>query len=106
MEVTLKQAALVSVNDGTIIVKKNGKNYTYKNASVKSIVDGNITLEDYFWKPMVDYPYYYICASGKVCNTINDGTFADKDIISIGNCFRTEKEAEQYIDKFKEVFKR
>ncbi len=45
MEITLKQAALVSVNDGTIIVTKNKQNYTYKNASVKSIVNGNITIE-------------------------------------------------------------
>lgn len=45
MEVTLKQAALVSVNNGTIIVTKDKKNYTYNNASVKSVVDGNITIE-------------------------------------------------------------
>lgn len=199
MEVTLKQAALVSVNDGTIIVKKNGKNYTYNNASVKSVVNGNITieisnpykkgdylrvrvfgdewitlvykeynheknrlhffvssngdnyrhhdywlkdlayeneyiryatpteikefqdllhshgkhwndetlqLEDYFWKPRIGQPYYYIAASARVHNTINDGCPADKDMIAIGNCFQSEKEARQYLDKFKEVFKR
>lgn len=56
MEVTLKQAALVSVNDGTIIIKKN-------------------------------------------CT-------ADRAMIKLGNCFQTKKEAEKYLDKFKEVFKR
>lgn len=199
MEVTLKQASLVSVNDSTIIVKKDGMNYTYKNASVKSVVDGNIILEvnipykkgdylrvriygdvwvtlvykeydhnknklsffvsendgsyrhdsnwfrdltresedvryatpaeilelkvllhswgkywnvetleleNYFWKPRVGQAYYYVSASARVHNTINDGCPADKDIIAIGNCFKTEKEAEQYLDKFKEVFKR
>lgn len=199
MEVTLKQAALVSVNDGTIIVTKNKQNYTYKNASVKSVVNGNITievsnpykrgdylrvrifgdkwvtsvykeysheksklhffvssngsnyrhndswlrdlaydsedvryatpaeieefqdllhshgkhwnaktfqLEDYLWKPSMGQPYYYIAASARVRCTVNDGAPLDIDMIYIGNCFKTEKEAEQYLDKFKEVFKR
>ena len=199
MEVTLKQAALVSVNNGTIIVTKNKQNYTYKNASIKSVVNGNITievynpykagdylrvrvfdnvwitlvykeynheeiklhffassngdsyknndswfknlaydsediryatpaeieefhdllhangkhwnaetlqLEDYVWKPMVGYPYYYIAAAARIHCMINEDTPADKAIIGIGNCFQTEKEAEQYVDKFKKVFKR
>lgn len=199
MEVTLKKAALVSVNEGTIIVTKDKQNYTYKNASVKSVVNGNIILEvnipykkgdylrvrifddvwvtlvykeydsnkgiihffvssnsggcsynycwsrdlmreseyiryatpaeieefhdllhskgkhwndktfqleDYFWKPRIGQPYYYIAASARVHNTINDGCPADKDMIAIGNCFQSEREAEQYLDKFKKVFKR
>lgn len=199
MEVTLKQAALVSVNDGTIIVTKNKQNYTYKNASVKSVVDGNITieisnpyekgdylrvrifsdvwvtlvykeydsnkgrihffvssndggcsyncywsrdlmresediryatpaeieefhdllhsngkhwnaetfqLEDYFWKPGMKQLYYYITSSAEITNTTNDGCIIDKDMIDIGNCFQTATEAEKYLDKFKEVFKR
>ena len=199
MEVTLKQAAVVSVNDGTIIVKKNKQNYIYNNASIKSIVDGNITievsnpykvgdylririfgntwvtlvykeydphktslkffvssnngdyrydndwlrdlakdcediryatpaeieelhnllhengkhwneetlqLENYIWKPIIGQPYYYIAASAIVHCMINEGTPVDKAIIGIGNCFRTEKEAEQYVDKFKKAFKR
>lgn len=199
MEVTLKKAALVSVNEGTIIVKKNGKNYTYNNASVKSVVNGNIILEanipyktgdylrvrifgktwvtvvykeydskvgnvhffisgnglasrcgaswarsleyenedvryatpaeieefhdllhsngkhwndetfqleDYFWKPRLHQMYYYITASAKLSITTNDGRPTDKDMIAIGNCFQSEKEARQYLDKFKEVFKR
>jgi hypothetical protein len=199
MEVTLKKAALVSVNDGTIIVTKDKQNYTYKNASVKSVVDGNITikvsnpykkgdylririyndrwvtlvykgydsnqgnihffvsntdggytqdnywsrslvcnsediryatiaeilefndllhshgkhwntetfqLENYFWKPRIGFPYYYISSSAQIHDTTNDGCPADKDMIAIGNCFKTKKEAEQYLAKFKEVFKR
>ena len=199
MEVTLKQAALVSVNDGTIIVKKNGKNYTYKNASVKSVVNGNIILEvnipyekgdylrvrifgyiwvtliykeydsnkgrihffvssnddgctynynwsrdlmhesedvryatpaeieefndllhsngkhwnaetfqleGYFWKPRLHKQYYYITSCAEVAITANDGCSLDKKAITIGNCFQTKEEAEQYLDKFKEVFKR
>lgn len=199
IEVTLKQAALVSVNDGTIIIKKNGKNYTYNNASVKSVVGGNITieisnpykkgdylrvrifgdiwvtlvykkydpyksslhffvsensggyrhndnwlrdlisesedvryctpkeiidfhdflhsngkhwnaktlqLEDYFWKPRLKQMYYYITSSVEIAVTTNDGCIVDKDMIAIDNCFQTEKEAEPYLDKFKEIFKR
>lgn len=199
MEITLKKAALVSVNDGTIIVTKDKQNYTYKNASVKSVVDGNITieifnpykkgdylrvrifgdvwvtlvykeydsnkgkihffvssndggcsynynwsrdlmresediryatpaeieefhdllhskgkhwnaetfqLEDYFWKPRLHQIYYYITSSAKLNITTNDGCPTDKDMIAIGNCFQSEKEARQYLDKFKEVFKR
>lgn len=199
MEVTLKQAALVSVNDGTIIVTKNKQNYTYKNAYVKSVVDGNITieisnpyekgdylrvrifsdvwvtlvykeydsnkgrihffvsnndggcsyncywsrdlmresedvryatpveieefhdllhsngkhwnektfqLEDYIWEPRIGQPYYYISPYAKVHSITNVGCPTDKDMIAIGNCFQTEKEAELYLDKFKEVFKR
>lgn len=199
MEVTLKQAALVSVNDGIIIVKKDGMNYTYKNASVKSVVDGNIILEvnipykkgdylrvriygdvwvtlvykeydhnknklsffvsenvgsyrydsnwvrdliresedvryatpaeildfkvllhswgkhwnaetleleNYFWKPRVGQAYYYISGGAAIVPTTNDGGSIDRAMISIGNCFQSEKEAEPYLDKFKEVFKR
>lgn len=199
MEVTLKKAALVSVNDGTIIVTKDKQNYTYKNASVKSVVDGNITieisnpykkgdylrvrifgdvwvtlvykeydsnkgkihffvssndggcsynyywsrdlmresediryatpaeieefhdllhsngkhwnaetfqLEGYLWKPRLHQIYYYITSSAKLSITTNDGCPTDKDMIAIGNCFQSEKEARQYLDKFKEVFKR
>lgn len=199
MEVTLKQALLVSVNDGTIIVKKNGNNYTYNNASIKSVVNGNIILEvsnpykrgdylrvrifddvwvtlvykeydskrsnlhffvsdnnggyrqngswarnlfyesediryctpkeiidfqdllhshgkhwnaetfqleNHFWKPRIDQFYYYISAFGEIRETTNDGSPADINMIAIGNCFQTEKEAKQYLDKFKEVFKR
>lgn len=199
MEVTLKRAALVSVNEGTIIVTKDRQNYTYRNASVKSVVNGNITieisnpykkgdylrvrifgdvwvtlvykeydsdkrrihffvssnnggcsydsywsrdlmresediryatpaeieefhdllhsngkhwnaetfqLEDYFWKPRLHQMYYYITASAKLNITANDGCPTDKDMIAIGNCFQSEKEARPYLDKFKEVFKR
>ena len=199
MEVTLKKAALVSVNEGTIIVTKDKQNYTYKNASVKSVVNGNITieisnpyekgdylrvrifgdvwvtlvykeydsnkgrihffvssndggcsynyywsrdlmresediryatpaeieefhdllhskgkywndetfqLENYFWNPGTGQTYYYIGPSAKIYVTTNDNTDTDKDMIAIGNCFHTEKEAKQYLDKFKEVFKR
>lgn len=199
MEITLKQASLVSVNDGTIIVTKDKKNYTYKNASVKNVVNGNITievsnsykkgdylrvriysnvwvtlvykrydsnnrnihffisntdgsyihdnywsrdlmcnsedvrhatiaeilefndllhskgkhwntetfqLEDYFWKPRIGYPYYYISSFAQILDTTNDGSPADKDMIAIGNCFKTKEEAKQYLDKFKKVFKR
>lgn len=199
MEVTLKQALLVSVNDGTIIVTKDKKNYTYKNASVKSVVNGNITikvsnpykkgdylkvrifqnmwatlvykeydwdkgrvhffvsdnnnsyrhenywsrdlmhesediryatpaeieefhdllhsngkhwndktlqLEDYFWKPKLHQTYYYITSFADIITTTNDGCPADIAMIKVGNCFQTKKEAEYYLDKFKEVFKR
>lgn len=199
MEIVLKQAALVSINDGTIIVKKNGNNYTYNNASIKSVIDGNIILEvsnpykkgdylrvrifgdvwvtliyknydphksslhffvsensggyrhdgtwgrslehdsedvryatpaeilefkaflhskgkywnaetlqleDYFWKPKLHQMYYYVSGYAKIGLTANDGCPIDKDMIAIGNCFQTEKEAEPYLDKFKEVFKR
>lgn len=199
MEVTLKKAALVSVNEGTIIIKWSNKNHTFNNASVKSIVNGSITieisnpykkgdylrvriyddtwvtlvykeydsnnqsihffvssdngiyrhnnswfrnliresediryatpaeieefhdllhsngkhwndetfqLENYFWKPGIDQTYYYIAPSARVCVTTNDNTNTDKDIIAIGNCFQTEKEAEKYLDAFKKAFKR
>lgn len=199
MEVTLKKAALVSVDEGTIIVTKDRQNYTYKNASVKSVVDGNITieisnpykkgdylrvrifgdvwvtlvykeydsnkgrihffvssndggcsynyywsrdlmresediryaipaeilefnvllhsngkhwnaetfqLENYFWKPRLHQQYYYITSFAKVNLTTNENCPSDKEMIAIGNCFYTEKEAKQYLDKFKEVFKR
>lgn len=199
MEVTLKKAALVSVNEGTIIVTKDWQNYTYKNASVKSVVNGNITieisnpykkgdylkvrvfgdvwvtliykeydsnkgrihffvssndggciynynwsrdliresediryatpaeieefhdllhskgkhwndetfqLEDYFWKPKLHQTYYYITSFANIITTTNDNCYADIAMIKLGNCFKTKKEAEQYLDKFKEVFKR
>jgi len=51
------------------------------------------------WKPAIGEGYYYIGCDGFISVMKNDGTIFDKDIISMGNAYRTQEEAERARDK-------
>ena len=62
-------------------------------------------IVDYKWKPKEDEPYYYIDSFLDVCSSYWDVDSADNLAYSMGNCFKTEEEAQKYADKFIEILK-
>lgn len=54
------------------------------------------------WKPELGHDYYYISGDGHVYdNSWDDSQFVDRGRFEIGNCFRTEEEAEKAVEKLK-----
>ena len=54
------------------------------------------------WKPELGHDYYYISGDGHVYdNSWDDSQFVDRGRFEIGNCFRTEEEAEKVVEKLK-----
>lgn len=47
------------------------------------------------WEPEPGETYYAIDGAGNVCKMVNAIQYATNDALTIGNCFRTEEEAEQ-----------
>lgn len=60
---------------------------------------------DWKWKPNDNEEYYYILSDGKVrsCAWLDDEI--DNSRFSIGNCFKTEEEAEAMAEKLKKLLK-
>ena len=79
----------------------------------------NITVEDSladdwevveekkkYWKPKKDEKYYFITAyEYDVCvmDDMNDEVIVDDNRINMGNCFKTEEEAEHMVEKLKVI---
>ena len=79
----------------------------------------NITVEDsladdwevveekrQYWKPKKDEKYYFITAyEYDVCvmDDMNDEVIVDDNRINMGNCFKTEEEAEHMVEKLKVI---
>lgn len=57
------------------------------------------------WKPEPNETYYFMEAGGDVTETHNDGGRGDKNLISIGNCFRTRELAERAAEQIKALLK-
>ena len=54
------------------------------------------------WKPDDDQKYYYVDSGGSVDSDIwNDYSAIDDDRFEIGNCFKTEEEAERIVEYLK-----
>lgn len=56
------------------------------------------------WKPEVGEKYYFV--STLICGVnyyIWDNDEIDRDIYEMGNCFKTEEEAQEALKKFKEL---
>lgn len=60
---------------------------------------------DWIWKPNDNEEYYHIFSDGKVrsCAWLDDEI--DNSRFNIGNCFKTEEEAEIMAEKFKKLLK-
>lgn len=59
--------------------------------------------EDKAWKPKYCERYYYIRFDGKIDYITWDDTKINNNMYSIGNCFRTEEEAEFSAEKLKVI---
>ena len=62
-------------------------------------------MEKIKWRAKKYSSYYFINAIGKVINDEEDFSKVDSDRFEIGNYFKTEEEAQEYADKFKELLK-
>lgn len=66
----------------------------------------NKCLEKYVWKPKEDEEYFFIGIDFKVYNNIYYDNYLDSLLISVGNCFQTEEQAEKKAKELKEVLKK
>lgn len=55
------------------------------------------------WKPNKNEKYCYIGGCGDIYHAVNVNSTTDDCIFSIGNCFKTEEEAQHIIDKLKVI---
>lgn len=63
-------------------------------------------LEEYVWKPKKGEGYFFLGVDLKVYSNTYYGTYIDYSLISIGNCFQTEEQAEKKAEELKEVLKK
>lgn len=71
------------------------------------LVDGNFIEKNFNipkkkWKPNNGEKFFIVCGDGSISSA--QGTFS-RNYSEIGNCFKTEKEAEVFADKFRELLK-
>lgn len=57
------------------------------------------------WKPQADETYYLIDKSGIILGTNNAEFDMDRRAIELGNCFKTEEEAQHMLEKIKIINK-
>lgn len=55
------------------------------------------------WIPKIGDTYYYVSGTGYVYETQNNEGVYDLNLIRIGNCFKTEKEAEFEVERLKVI---
>ena len=81
-----------------IIDELREKGYVYDN--------NNLIIIKCIWKPLNNEDYWYVMSQGLVNHTLCDylNRF-DKSRIDIGNCFKTESEAQKAADAFIKWFK-
>ena len=87
-----------------LFLLENIKDYFKKN-----YWDGyNIKITEFsekkeIYMPKMDETYYYISGDFEVGKVIWHGHGADKNLNNMGNCFKTESEANAMVDKFKKL---
>ena len=121
----MKQVAeMLGVEMGERFDLKNAHNYTIKDCYLDNdglhnnrsiliecdfadILNGNAEIIKKPFRPKCDEVYWYIDRDGDAVRTSNDDKVFDYMAIYMGNCFRTEAEAEAHKDeimaKFREV---
>lgn len=75
------------------------------SSSVKDILDfftGAYTIIKKPWKPKRFERYYYISADGEIERPEWENDFLDLTLYATGNCFKTQKEAEEHITEIRE----
>lgn len=72
--------------------------------SFTNVLNGNYTIVKLPWTPKEGETYYY-CKLDEVDCTKYTARHSDKLNIKLGNCFRTDTEAEEHLDRFMEFIK-
>lgn len=75
-----------------------------RNDLLLDIVKGNYAVQKLPFIPKVGEIYYYV-VDGRICPKANDLHLFDKMCIKLGNCFKSEEDAEQNKEKIKEILK-
>ena len=57
------------------------------------------------WKPEEDEDYWYIDETGSVCDDINGMFASDKGRMEIGNCYKTQAEAQEALKRVLQAYK-
>jgi hypothetical protein len=82
------------------------------NNKIEQIQEENLALETALnalkrekenkkWQPEMDEQYYLITSAGAIDTEMWYGTVEDNFRLSVGNCFQTEAQAEQYRENLK-----
>ena len=99
--VSAKYGDFIPISDDyfkTIINELREKGYVYDN--------NNLSIIKCIWKPKNNEYYWYVMSQGLVNHTTCDySNRFDKSRIDIGNCFKTESEAQKAADEFVQWFK-
>ena len=75
-----------------------------RNDLLLDIVKGNYAVKKLPFIPKIGEIYYYV-VDGRICPKANDLHLFDKMCIKLGNCFKSEEDAEQNKEKIKEILK-
>ena len=75
-----------------------------RNDLLLDIIKGNYAVKKLPFIPKMGEIYYYV-GDKVVCPKPNDLGMFDKMCIKLGNCFKSEEEAEQNKEKIKEILK-
>lgn len=65
--------------------------------------DWEVVEESKVWKPKKGEKYWYIYNASDIVDDTNDTSKTDEDRFSIGNCFKTEEEAQYMVEKLKVI---
>lgn len=91
------------MNKENLLIEKERilKNIKRRESRIKEIDKLVEELETKKWKPSLKEAYYYIGMVGSIyCTQYTDNDY-DKSLISIGNYFKTEEEAEFELERLK-----
>lgn len=89
----------IHLKDGNI--KFN--NFTQETIANTLAEDWEVVEESKVWKPKAGEKYWYICHANNIVDDTNDNSKTDEDRFSIGNCFKTEEEAQHMVKKLKVI---
>jgi hypothetical protein len=70
-----------------------------------NLLNGVATIIKKPWRPKDEQMFYYVSPNGRVTYHYDQTHSEGINLIMIGNCYRTKKEAEQHIAYWKQVYK-
>lgn len=82
-------------NDGCFVDRDND----VSNDVLANLITGEYTIEKLPFKPKNGQKYFYIAYNGVISSTANSVMTTDISLIAMGNCFRTEMDAENHKDE-------
>lgn len=78
---------------------KGEKRWCHDTTVIEKLLSGYAKLIRKFWKPHIREKYYYINQDGYIGSLIFENNFSDYALWHVGNCFKTEEEAEANKDR-------